>query len=72
MKHSYVCLSRPFLRDYYQNSMDDLDSNLVQHHDSCHCLGTRLVGFALRLIRLLVHLARVDQASAWNRQSYPQ
>ena len=69
MKHPYVCLSCLLLRDYNQNSMNDRDSNLVQHLDGCHCLGTRLAGYALRLIWILVSLTRVDQASAWNRQS---
>ena len=47
-------------------------SNPVQHNDGCHCLGTCLACYALRLIWVLVPLARVDQDSAWIRQSYPQ
>jgi len=44
------------------------DSNLVQNHDDCHCLGTRPASHALRLIWALARLARLDQASARIRQ----
>ena len=48
------------------------DSNLVQYRDGCHCLGTRLAGYALRLFQVLVCLARVDHASTWIHQSHSQ